>query len=41
MIIIKCPQVLTENDFHLGINAKLDLESQTQNQKWVPRLSYV
>ena len=28
MIIIKFPQVLIENDLHLGINAKIDLESQ-------------
>ena len=41
MIIIKFPQVLIENDLYLGINAKLDLESQKQNQKWVPRLSYI
>ena len=41
MIIITFPQVLIENDLHLGTNAKLDLESQKQNQKWVPRISYV
>ena len=28
MIIIRFPQVLKENDLHLGINAKLDIESQ-------------
>ncbi len=39
MIIIRFPQVLIENDFHLGINAQLELESQ--NQKRVPRLNYV
>ncbi len=33
MIIIRFPQVLIENDLYLGINAKLDLESQKQNQK--------
>ena len=41
MIIIKFPQVLIENDLHLGINANLDLEPQIQNQNWVSRLSYV
>ena len=35
IIIITLPQVLIENDLHLGINATLDLESQKQNQKWV------
>ena len=33
MVIIKCHQVLTENDLLLDINAKLDLESQNKNQK--------
>ena len=28
MIIMEFPQVLIENDLHLGINAKIDLESQ-------------
>ena len=28
MVIIKCHQVLIENDLQLDINAKLDLESQ-------------
>ena len=41
MIIIKFLQVLIENDLHLAIHAKLDLESQKQNQKCVSRLSYV
>ena len=33
MVIIKCHQVLIENDLQLDINAKLDLESQNKNQK--------
>ena len=32
MIIIKFPQVLIENDLHLGINAKLDLESPKKSE---------
>ena len=35
IIIITFRQVLIDNDLHLGINTKLDLESQKQNQKWV------
>ena len=33
MVIIKFHQVLIENDLQLDINAKLDLESQNENQK--------
>ena len=33
IIIIKFHQVLIKNDLYLDINAKLDLESQKQNQK--------
>ena len=32
-VIIKCHQVLIENDIQLDINAKLDLESQNKKQK--------
>ena len=32
MIIIKFPQVLIENDLHLGINVKLDLESHKKSE---------
>ena len=31
MIIIKFLQVLIENDLHLGINTKLDLEKKIRN----------
>ena len=41
MIIIKFHQVLIKNDIHFDLNANLDLESQNQNRKWVPRLNYV
>ena len=33
LVIIKCHQVLIENDLQLDINAKRDLESQNKNQK--------
>ena len=33
MVIFKFHEVLIENDLHLDINAKLDLEAQNKNQK--------
>ena len=33
IVIIRFNQVLIENDLQLDENAKLDLESQNQNQK--------
>ena len=38
--ILKCHQVLIQNDLHFDINAKLDLELKKKNQKLVPRLNH-